>query len=286
MIIPPYLEKGDTIGIVSAAKSIPESKIENAIKVIEDFGFKARPGKNVTSVYHQFAGTDEERASDFQEMLDDSDVKMILSSRGGYGSVRIIDRLDFDNFLKSPKWIVGFSDITTFHSHLFSVYGIESLHATMPLNFPEKGMEDLSLNLLMSAVMGEKLNYEIDAHQLNRPGKTEARIVGGNLAILCSMLGSRSDPDTDGKILFIEEVGENLYRLDRMMWTLKRAGKLGNLAGLVVGGMTYMEDNDVKFGKSAQEIVAEAVSNYPLIMGRNVKLDVTVDQVTLKLATR
>jgi muramoyltetrapeptide carboxypeptidase len=212
--------------------------------------------------------------------------------------VRIIDRLNFDHFKKHPKWIAGFSDVTVFHSHLISNFGIESMHATMPLNFREKGEGDQSVNLLISAAMGEKLNYKIGPHPLNRPGKTETPIIGGNLSILSGLLGSVSDIATDGKILFIEDVGENLYRLDRMMWTMKRAGKLGNIAGLVVGGLTDMEDNDVKFGKSAEEIIADAVSefdfpvcfnfpaghqkkNYPLIMGRRVNFDVSVSQVSL-----
>jgi len=298
MTTPPYLKSGDTVGIVSPAKTISAGAIENAVQIIEAFGFKVKLGKYTTSAFHQFAGTDEQRASDFQQMLDDSEVKMILCARGGYGSVRIIDRLDFTSFLDHPKWIVGFSDITVFHSHLFSNFGIESIHAKMPLNFPEPGAKDDSIEKLISAVSGERLNYEIPSHSLNRTGIAEARIVGGNLSILCSMLGSRSDIDTDGNILFIEEVGENLYRLDRMMWTLKRAGKLSNLAALVVGGLTDIEDNDIKFGKSAEEIIAEAVAdfnypvcfnfpaghqkeNYPLIIGRNAKLDISANAVKI-----
>ncbi len=299
MITPPYLKKGDTIGIVSPAKSIAEEVVSNACRIIEDLGFKVKPGKNVTSVFHQFAGTDEGRAADFQEMLDDEEVKMILCSRGGYGSIRIIDLLDFNQFIKHPKWIVGFSDITVFHSHLLSNFGIESIHAKMPLNFPYNGIGDQSVKLLFAAARGENLKYEIAAHPLNRVGNTEARIVGGNLAIICSLSGSRSDVDTDGKILFFEDVGENLYRLDRMMWTLKRAGKLSNLAGLVVGGLTDMEDNEVKFGQSAEEIIAEAVSdfdypvcfnfpaghqmeNYPLIIGRAINLEVSKENTKIE----
>ncbi len=231
-------------------------------------------------------------------MLDDPEVKMILCSRGGYGSVRTIDRLDFTHFENHPKWIVGFSDITVFHSHLIANFEIESLHAQMPLNFPEKGKDDQSIDKLISAAKGENLSYEIPSHPLNRTGNAEAVIVGGNLSILCSLLGSRSDIDTDGKILFIEEVGENLYRLDRMMWTLKRAGKLGNLSGLIIGGLTDMEDNEVKFGLSAEEIIADTVSefdfplcfdfpaghqkdNYPLIIGGKVLLEVSLDMARL-----
>jgi len=298
MITPPYLKIGDTIGIVSPAKSIAEGAIRNAVGIIEGFGLKVKIGENATSIYHQYAGTDKERASDFQVMLDDEEVKMILCTRGGYGSIRIIDRLNFDQFLKNPKWIVGFSDITVFHSHLFSNFGVESLHAKMPLNFPENGLEDGSIKMLFSTVVGGDLSYEYEAHPLNRKGLSQASIIGGNLAILCSLLGSKSDLDTDGKILFIEDVGENLFRIDRMMWTLKRAGKLGTLAGLVVGGLTDMEDNEVKFGKSAEEIIANVVSeydypvcynfpaghqkqNYPLIIGRNLDLEISERNVKL-----
>jgi muramoyltetrapeptide carboxypeptidase len=298
MTTPPYLKPGDTIGIVSPAKSISAEAIENASRIVEGFGFVVKVGKHAASTYHQFAGTDNQRTEDFQQMLDDDEVKIILCSRGGYGSVRIIDKLDFNHFQNHPKWIVGFSDITVFHSHLFSNFGIESLHAKMPLNFPENGVGDQSVGKLFSVLAGGSLNYEIPAHLLNRTGKAEARLIGGNLSILCSLLGSRSDSDTEGKILFIEEVGENLYRLDRMMWTLKRAGKLDNLAGLVVGGLTDMEDNDVIFGKSAEEIIAEAVSefsypvcfnfpaghqkeNYPLIIGRTSRLKVDKNKALL-----
>jgi len=299
MTTPPYLKPGDTIAIVSPAKSISAQAISNAKQIIEGFGFKVKIGKHAASIYHQFAGTDQQRTEDFQQMLDDDEVKMILCSRGGYGSVRIIDKLDFGHFIKYPKWIVGFSDITVFHSHLYSNFKIESIHAKMPLNFPENGIGDKSIDKLFSAVSGERINYEIPAHPLNRTEIVDAQIVGGNLSILCSLLGSWSDIDTDGKILFIEEVAENLYRLDRMMRTLKRAGKLDKLAGLVVGGLTSMEDNDVKFGKSAEEIIAGAVSeydypvcfnfpaghqkeNYPIIIGRETILEVSTEKTIVK----
>lgn len=298
MTTPPYLKPGDIIAIVSPAKSISAQVISNAKQIIEGFGLKVKIGKHAASIYHQFAGTDQQRTEDFQQMLDDEEVKMILCSRGGYGSVRIIDQLDFGHFIKHPKWIVGFSDITVFHSHLYSNFKIESMHAKMPLNFPENGVGDQSIKNLFSALAGKSLEYEIPSYPLNRNGTVEAIIVGGNLSILCSLLGSCSDIDTDGKTLFIEEVGENLYRLDRMMWTLKRAGKLSNLSGLVVGGLTSMEDNEVKFGKSAEEIIAESVSeydypvcfnfpaghqkeNYPIIIGRTVNLDVSNEVVKL-----
>ncbi len=301
MLTPPYLKKGDTIGIVSPAAGILPERLENAEQVIASYGYKVVTGKHAASARHQYAGTDAERAADFQRMLDDDRVKMILCSRGGYGSVRIIDRLDFSRFAKQPKWIVGYSDITVFHAHLFGNYGIETLHATMPLNFGNYGEEDHSVGLLFAAASGEKIRYETTTGSLNRTGKADARLVGGNLSVLCSLAGSRSDVDTLGKVLFLEDVGEHLYRLDRMLWTLKRAGKLKNLAGLIVGGLTAMTDNEPGFGKTPREIIAEAVSqydypvcfgfpaghqpeNYPLIIGRKVILEVSEDKTTIEFS--
>lgn len=298
MITPPYLKKGDLIGIVSPAKSIPAERIENAGKVITSFGFEVKTGKHATSSYHQFAGTDAERTADFQEMLDDDRVKMILCSRGGYGSVRIIDKLDFGRFVKHPKWIAGYSDITVFHAHVFTNFGIETLHATMPLNFGKQGKHDLSTELLFAAASGKKTSCGIAVHPLNRKGSGSGLLAGGNISVLCSLAGSTSDLNTDRKVLFLEDVGENLYRLDRMMWTLKRAGKLSNLAGLIVGGLTAMEDNETAFGKTPEEILSEAVADYgypvcfgfpaghqpenhPLILGRNVVLEVSGNKVSL-----
>nr|NQU93657.1 LD-carboxypeptidase [Bacteroidota bacterium] len=291
MITPTYLKPGDTIGIVSPAKSIVPDVITMATAIFENAGFKVRLGKHATGSYHQYAGTDLQRAADFQEMLDDASVKLILCSRGGYGSVRIIDKLDFGGFKRSPKWIAGYSDITIFHSYVYSMFGVEGIHSVMPLDFIRVNDPGRSVQYLIDTIQGKHLNYSFNSHPLNRKGNAKAVLVGGNLSILCSLLGSKGDPDTDGRILFIEDVGENLYRLDRMMWTLKRAGKLDGLAGLVVGGLTGMTDNDIKFGLTAEEIVAEAVAaydypvcfnfpaghqkqNFPLILGRELEFEV------------
>lgn len=297
MITPHALKPGDLIGIVSPAKRIEEKHIDNAVKVIEALGYKIKLGKHALASNHYFAGTDRQRTEDFQLMLDDPDIKMILCSRGGYGSARIIDRLDFSKFMKSPRWIAGYSDITVFHAQLLQL-GVESLHSTMPLDFPEDGQISQAVKMLFQIASGKKADYKIEPRPHNRNGKVKGMLVGGNLSMICSLLGSPTEVDTVGKILFIEEVGEDLYRLDRMMQTLKRAGKLTHLRGLIVGGLSGMFSGNPDFGLTAEEIILDAVSNmdfpvafdfpaghfrenYPLIMGRKVVLNiggnVTVD---------
>ncbi|MCF8366573.1 MAG: LD-carboxypeptidase [Bacteroidales bacterium] len=293
MIAPPLLCPGDLIGLVSPAKKIDEAHIENAVGTIRDLGYCVKPGKHLLEVNHYFAGTDEQRAADFQEMLDDPEVKMILCSRGGYGSARIIDLLDFSGFIKNPKWIAGYSDITVFHSHMLNL-GFESLHCTMPLDFPLHHAATQPVKKLFQFASGIQEQYRISANPNNRPGFAEGILTGGNLSLLCTLPGSKSDVDTSGKILFIEEVGEKLYRLDRMMVSLKRAGKLAELKGLLIGGLTDISKGDPDFGISAEAIINDAVSdykypvafgfpaghfpeNYPLIMGRDVKLLVEND---------
>lgn len=298
MITPPYLSKGDVVGLVSPAGLIDAETLNGSVGLLKRMGFRVKVGKHVLDRFNQFAGTDEARAADFQLMLDDPEVRMILCTRGGYGSIRIIDRLNFDRFMENPKWIVGFSDITVFHCHLASVYNVESIHGIMPLNFPECGAVCSSIDRLFQLAGGKKPAYQVPSHSLNRQGKSIGTLTGGNLSILVNLLGSISEPETDGKILFIEEVGEQLYRLDRMMITLKRAGKLSNLAGLIVGGLSEMTDSEAGFGKKAIEIVASAVDdynypvcfefpaghireNYPLIFGREVAMDVGEQSVRI-----
>jgi muramoyltetrapeptide carboxypeptidase len=297
-VTPDYIKKGDAIGIVSPAGFVRKSIIDNAAAIVKRLGYRAEIGKHALEKHHQFAGTDSERTADMQRMLDDDSIRMILCARGGYGMIRIIDRLDFGRFLKQPKWIAGYSDITVLQSHLLSTYGVESLHGIMPLNFSAKGIITTSVEQLFKTASGEIPDYHIPTHPLNRNGDAKGRLVGGNLAILVSLTSSRSDVSTDGKILFIEEVGEALYRLDRMMYSLKRAGKLSQLAGLVVGGLTDMTDSDAGFGKKAEEIVAEAIDgynypvcfgfpaghipdNFPLIIGRETTLHVKDQSVKL-----
>jgi muramoyltetrapeptide carboxypeptidase len=248
--------------LVSTAKKVDFSVVENARKHFENWGLKVVVGESATASLHQFSGDDEVRARDFQAQLDNPGVKAIVCLRGGYGSVRIVDRLDFSNFEKHPKWIVGYSDVTAIQSHVLRNHHIASLHAEMPLKFPIFLNTNESLEALRNALFGRFEPLQIQPNVLNRTGIAKGELIGGNLAILCSLLGSSSEIDTRGKILFLEDIGEYLYAIDRMMMTLKRAGKLDHLAGLTVGQFTDLQDNDIPFGKTAYEIIAEHVANY------------------------
>jgi len=288
MIQPPFLEKGDKIGIVSPARSITFDEVHPTLRVLQRWGLEVVLGTHVFSHQHQFAGTDEQRWHDFQHFLDDPSIKAILCSRGGYGTVRIVDKLDFTRFCKIPKWIAGYSDVGVLHTHIHQRFGIETLHATMPINIVSESLND-SLRTLLNALFGARLSYSYKKPALSREGEAEAILAGGNLSILYNLMGSVSELDTDGKILFIEDVDEYLYHIDRMMMNIKRAGKLEKLKGLVVGSMSKMNDNAIPFGKTANEIIADMVKeyNYPvcfnfpaghqdnnlaLILGRKVKL--------------
>ncbi|NOX47089.1 MAG: LD-carboxypeptidase [Chlorobi bacterium] len=262
MKTPPYLKPGDKIAIVAPAGKIAKEKIDAAIKTLENWGLKVITGEHLLGAHFQYSATDEERVSDFQKMLDEDSVRAIVCARGGYGSNRIIDKLDFSRFIQFPKWIIGFSDITVFHSHIHSNFQIETIHGTMAAGLKEDKNSDHTSGTLQKALFGEKLDYQFEPHPLNRKGNAEGMPTGGNLAVLCSLIGTPSDIQTDGKILFIEDVGEHLYRLDRMMWQLKRAGKLNKLAGLIVGGLTEMKDNETPFGKTPHEIISDCVKDY------------------------
>jgi muramoyltetrapeptide carboxypeptidase len=259
MRTPTALSKGDTIAIAAPARKISVEELQPAIRFIEDQGFKIRVDEAVFNQFHQFAGTDLERVAHFQSLLDDPEVKAILCARGGYGAMRIIGRLDFTKFTEEPKWIIGYSDITMIHAHLFQL-GIESLHATMPINF--SGNTKDSLQSLAEMLLNRPQNYTIASHNLNRNGTTTGQLVGGNLSILYSLAGSSDFPDMKGRILFLEDLDEYLYHIDRMILSLKRMGVFGQLSGLIVGGMTDMKDNTIPFGKTAEEIIAEHVSEY------------------------
>jgi muramoyltetrapeptide carboxypeptidase len=261
--IPPYLKKGDTIGIVCPAGFMPAKKLATAIGVIENYwGYRVRLGATVGHQYHYFSGTDEERLDDLQSMMDDPDVKAILCGRGGYGTGRIIERLDFSKFRKHPKWIIGFSDITILHAHLFSRYRIASLHAPMANAFNDDGYKNEYVQSLRAALQGKKGRYPASCHPFNHPGKATGLLVGGNLALVAHLVGTSSDFDTRGKILFLEDVGEYLYNIDRMMYQLKRSGKLDHLAGLVFGKFSDVKDTETPFGKTADEILHDIVKEY------------------------
>ena len=296
-IAPPYLKKGDKIAITCPAKKLPGS-IESAIKLLESWGLEVVLGETVTDSHHQYAGTDNLRTKDLQKFLDDPSIKAIVAARGGYGTIRIIDSLDFRKFKASPKWLVGFSDITVLHSHIHETCGIQTIHGQMPLNVPD-GTKP-SLESLRKALFGESLPYECLSDVNNRVGKAEGPLIGGNLTLLVMMNHSISEMDFSDKILFLEDVGEYLYSVDRMMWNLKRAGKLARLKGLIIGGFTDLKDNDIPFGSTVKEIVSDIVRdyNYPvcfdfpaghlpdnhaLVFGKNVTLVVDPDKVQLTI---
>jgi muramoyltetrapeptide carboxypeptidase len=262
MITPPYLKPGDKVAIVATARKVSFAEMEPAIKVFKAWGLTVLTGNYLTADHNQFAGTDEERTSDMQQMLDDPEVRAIFFARGGYGSVRIIDRLDFSKFATAPKWIVGYSDITVFHSHISRNFGIETIHGTMPINFPSNRSGNPSIESLRKALFGEEIQYTVPGHHLNRKGSVQGQLIGGNLSMLYSLSATPSDIETEGKILFIEDLDEYLYHIDRMIMNLKRSGKLSNLAGLIVGGMSKMNDNTIPYGKTAEEIISDAVAEY------------------------
>jgi muramoyltetrapeptide carboxypeptidase len=267
VIVPDSLQPGDEIRIISTARKISFGELEAAVNLLTEWGYKVTTGKNLLKEDRQFSGTDKQRLSDLQLALNDSKVKMILCARGGYGTVRIIDEIKWSAFLKYPKWIAGYSDITVLHSHLNQKIGVAGLHCTMPINFVNNTHD--ALESFKNALSGKPLKYEFEGNELNRLGKCEAELVGGNLSILYGLSGTPSSIDTKGKILFLEDLDEYLYHIDRMMMNLKRNGKLNHLAGLIVGGMSDMRDNAVAFGKTAEEIILEAVSefDYPVCFG-------------------
>lgn len=265
MIIP-FLKQGSKIAIAAPARKVKPEEMEYGINWLKEKGFVPVYDDRLFVEHHIFAGDDDFRAAVFQQYLDDEDISAIWIARGGYGSIRIIDKLDFTRFLEHPKWIVGFSDGTVLHGKL-SRLGVPSLHAAMPFFFANKTPE--AKQSLIDALMGKPLHYEFPVHPQNRMGHMEGEIVGGNLSVLYGMMGSDTFPELDGKILFIEEVDEYIYHIDRMMRALKRAGKLEHLKGLVVGGLTQIHDNSNPFGQSVEEIIAEVVSeyDYPVCFG-------------------
>ena len=297
---PAYLQKGDTIGIVCPAGYMAAEKVQTCMNTLQEWGYIVKVGKTVGSdSQNYFSGSDEERLADLQQMLDDDEVKAVLCARGGYGMGRIIDKIDFKKFKKQPKWIVGYSDITVLHSHLYSNYNISSLHAPMAGAFNDEGYKNEFVLSLKNALEGKKLKYSCAVHEFNRKGEAIGELVGGNLALLAHLVGTDSDIKTRGRILFIEDIGEYLYNIDRMMHQLKRSGKLSRLAGLIIGGFTDIKDMERTFGKTAYEIISEIIKeydypvcfgfpvshtdeNYALKIGVGYKLKVTKSKVSLE----
>ncbi len=298
MITPAFLKNGDKIGIIATARKISREEVDPAIRVFRSWGLEVVEGNYLYAVDNQFAGNDSSRASDLQQMLDDPSIRAIVCARGGYGTVRLLSGLDFTGFMQHPKWIVGYSDITVLHSHIHRHLGVETIHGIMPVNFPSGGSNSESVEVLRKCLFGEAPSYTVNPEVLSRKGYARGEVIGGNLSILYSLGGTSSDTDTTGKILFIEDLDEYLYHIDRMMMNLKLGGKLENLAGLVVGGMTDMRDNTVSYGHTAEEIIADAVKefrypvlfgfpaghqqkNMPLILGREAVLNVDESNASL-----
>ena len=293
---PPYLKKGDKIAIVCPAKKLPGS-IEKGIAILESWGLTVVLGKTVTASHHQFSGNDELRTQDLQGFLDDSSIKAIIAGRGGYGTIRIIDQLNFAKFNESPKWVIGFSDITVLLSHLHAVLHTQSIHGQMPYTFSDSTPE--ALESLRKVLFGEKDSFSYSGAVSNTPGEVKGELVGGNLTLLLAVEGSVSEMNFDGKILFIEDVGEHEYAVDRMMRTLKRKGKLSKLKGLVVGAFNELGEESIYFGETPEEIISNLVSEYDypvcfnfpsghiadnraMVLGRKVALEIKHNDVNFK----
>jgi muramoyltetrapeptide carboxypeptidase len=296
MINPPFLKKGDTVSIVATAKAISVDALDYAINFFQEKGYKVKVGKYIHQVHHQSAGTDAERLHDINEAINDTDVKAIICFRGGYGSVRIVEDILWNKLKVNPKWIVGFSDVTVLHSAMQTI-GVQSAHATMPINYKDNTPE--ALDSLFNALEGKPNVYEISAHANNVQGTAEAELIGGNLAILYSLLGTKYEMNYENKLLFIEDVSEFHYHLDRMFWSLRLSGKLTQIKGLIVGGFTDMKDGVIPFGKTAYEIIAEHTAhlgipvcydfpvahlndNRAMVLGKTAKLEVMNDKVIFK----
>ena len=295
MIQPEFLKEGDTIAIVSTARKVYKEELKPVLKIIKSWGLQVILGKSIEAEENQFAGSDELRASDFQQQLDNPNIKAIWCARGGYGTVRMIDSLDFTEFEKHPKWIIGYSDVTVLHSHIHNL-GVETLHAQMPVAIKTKS--EATVSSICKTLFGKEYSISISSEKNNRLGKVSGQLVGGNLSILYSLCGSPSAINTDDKILFIEDLDEYLYHIDRMLQNLKRNGMFANLKGLIVGGMTQMHDNEMPFGKTAEEIILDICKEYDfpitfnfpaghikdnraLILGGEVVLKVKKNEVTL-----
>lgn len=297
-IRPAALNPGDKIAIAATARKVSPEEMAPAISVFKRWGFDVIIHPDLFAVDHQFAGANHIRAAVFNSYLNDPEIKAIFCARGGYGTVRMVDALDLESLKRHPKWIIGYSDITVLHSHIHCYTDICTLHATMPINMQPHNYHELSVDALRNVLMGDSSNVTCSPHHLNRVGDAEAIVVGGNLSVLYSLIGSSSDINTTGKILFLEDLDEYLYHIDRMMQGLKRCGKLEHLAGLIVGGMSDMKDNTVPFGADANTIIANAVADYnypvcygfpagheplnlPLIMGDRLSLSITTDLVKI-----
>ncbi|MEO6584325.1 MAG: LD-carboxypeptidase [Ferruginibacter sp.] len=298
--IPPYLQPGDTIAITCPAGYMPADKAATCISTLQHWGYQVIVGKTLGSdSQNYFSADDASRAAELQNMLDDKSINAILFGRGGYGMGRIIDKLKFKKFIKNPKWLIGFSDITVLHTHLLSNYKIASMHAPMAAAFNDGEYMNEYVHSLKDALVGVKANYKVPIHSFNKLGTANGRLVGGNLALLAHVIGTASDFETKNQILFIEDIGEYIYNIDRLMYQIKRSGKLKKLAGLILGGFTDVKDTERPFGKNIDEVLKEIISdlkcpvcfhfpvshgkeNYALKIGMQYKLIVAANKVILK----
>lgn len=300
LIQPPYLKAGDTVAIVAPSGVLKNrnDEVNRAKRLLESWKLHVVIGKNVYSQADHFAGTDQERCEDFQIALDDPKIKAIWSARGGYGTVRILDKLDYTQFLKQPKWVIGYSDITALHNQIHNL-GVQSLHAIMAVSLPSN-LSDIeqSISTFKNTIFGQSLSYTLKGSTYNKTGEAKGALVGGNLTILHTMLGSKESLDTTGKILFIEEIGEYKYHIDRMLQSLKRAGYFDNCKGVIVGDMSRMRKNTTLWGTSIEQLILDALSDYDfpiafnmpaghekdnraLILGREVSLKVEKTKSTV-----
>ena len=254
MLIPTALSHGDLVYITAPAKQIDKSAVDIATKWLEKNGFRVNISPHCLGSHHYFSGTDEERKSDMQQALDDPEIKAIWCARGGYGSVRIIDQLNWDKFDNHPKWLIGFSDITVFHQRL-QQKGIASIHGTMPLNVANNTKE--ALDSLQQALIGNPPSLKAEKNKWNINGTASGKVLGGNLSIVCSLIGTDNQPDYTGSILFIEDLAEHLYQVDRMFYSLKKSGILNQLTGVVIGGMTDMKDTNPPLGLRMEELIIQ-----------------------------
>lgn len=300
IIVPPYLKKGNSIGITCPAGYMPKENAATCIRTLQSWGYEVMVGKTLGSGSdNYFSGTDEERAGELQAMLDHPGINAIVFGRGGYGMSRIIDRLDFKSFKKNPKWLIGFSDITVMHNHLLRKFNISSMHAPMAAAFNEGNGKNENVLSLQHALKGKKISISCPSHLLNKKGTVTGGLVGGNLALLAHIIGTASDIPTDGKILFIEDVGEYIYNVDRLLLQLKRSGKFKKLKALIVGGFTDMKDTTRPFGKTVEETIKDMTDafdfpvcfgfpishgkhNLTLKTGLEYKLSITTSKTTLK----
>lgn len=304
-VSPSYLKAGDIIGITSPAGYIINQEIQSAVRKMESWGYQIKIGETIDKRDFTFGGTDEERARDFQRMLDDAKIKAIMCARGGYGAVRIIDKLNWEKFKAKPKWIIGFSDVTVFHSHLNKNLGIASIHSKMCNSFPDdwsqaEPIQIETIESIQKALSGVKMSYTALPNLQNKVGLADGILIGGNLKMLETLAGTKSDLNTAGKILFVEDTGEYMYNVDRMFWNLKRTGKLSQLKGLIIGGFKIKVDEDSDdFGRTLQDVILEKIkayrypvcfdfpvghqkNNYALKCGVRHRLTVFANEVSLK----